>query len=107
MEREAKSQNEDPEVEDAGLSQAELDEMIPAREFFDPETFATLVKVGEGQTPAAGKARVTMEIDLDTLAVLKAEGPHWKERVNRILGEVATGRLVPAKAARAASRKRA
>jgi len=101
------------------LTDEELAQFIPAREFFSPEVFAAMTdkskppvirivtdaedaarqaasgKRGRGRPPLdETKQRIAIRLDRDLLAGLRAGGRGWQTRVNALLREaLAEGRL--------------
>jgi uncharacterized protein (DUF4415 family) len=70
------------------LTDAELAEMRPAREVLPPDFYAMVTKRKPGQRgpgKKAPKVAMTVRIDADTLAALKASGAGWQRRVNDLL----------------------
>lgn len=58
----------------------------PAAEALAPDLYAALTKRPRGRPPvAAPKQQVTMRLDADLLAALRATGAGWQVRVNHVL----------------------
>ncbi len=68
----------------------------PAREVLPPELLAALQKKVMGRPRIASpKAPLTMRVDVDVLAALRASGQGWQTRVNALLREsVASGKML-------------
>jgi uncharacterized protein (DUF4415 family) len=67
--------------------------MRPARKVLPPDFYAMVTKRrpgqrGPGKKPA--KVAMTVRIDADTLAALKASGAGWQRRVNDVLRKAVT-----------------
>ncbi|MBV8849500.1 MAG: BrnA antitoxin family protein [Methylobacteriaceae bacterium] len=72
--------------------------MRPAREVLPPDFYAMVTKRrpgqrGPGKKPA--KVAMTIRVDADTLAALKASGAGWQRRVNDVLRQAVNKRSVP------------
>lgn len=92
------------------LTEAELAEFRPAREVHTPEEFAALTAVRKRGRPfaASPKVPVTIRLDAETAAKLRATGHGWQSRVSALLTQVAsegdaTGYVSPGAGARAAT----
>ena len=69
----------DPEIE-RPLTDAELANMRPISDFPD-----VIAAVRRARGPARTKEAVSIRIDIDIVAKLRASGPGWQSRVNAVL----------------------
>lgn len=75
----------DPEIE-RPLTDAELAQMRPVSDF--PEVIAA---VRRARGPVRTKEAVSIRLDIDLVAKLRASGPGWQSRVNAVLREYVEG----------------
>jgi uncharacterized protein (DUF4415 family) len=70
------------------LTDEELARIRPASEILPPALYEALTKRPRGRPPAAApKQQVTMRLDADVVAGLRATGAGWQVRVNDVLRE--------------------
>lgn len=68
------------------LTDEELAQMRPASEVLPPALYAALTRRPRGRPPLdAPKQQVTMRLDADVIAALRATGEGWQVRVNDVL----------------------
>ena len=95
----------DQDADARELTDADFASMRPAHEVH-PELVATKLR-NKGGRPrlAAPKTLVTVRIDADVLARLKADGAGWQTRMNSILRDATTGRFKSTNAATSKKRR--
>ena len=60
----------------------------PASDFFEPETYRSLVEIKKGRgrpSSASGKQFIGLRVDKDVLDAFKATGRGWQTRMNAAL----------------------
>jgi uncharacterized protein (DUF4415 family) len=80
------------------LTNEQLAAMRPAREVMPPQFFEAVKRKqgqrGLGKKPA--KVLVSLRIEPEVLAALKAHGPGWQRRVGKLLRQAVVARAAPA-----------
>lgn len=97
--------------ENPELTAEDFAAMKPASALMPPDVFAALAETsnrrrgqrGPGRKPA--KVPVTVNLDADVVATLKASGKGWQGRLRTIVRDAVTGQFLPP-ADHAASRRR-
>jgi uncharacterized protein (DUF4415 family) len=80
------------ELDPPELSQDWFDKARPAREVLPPELLAVLPKKPMGRPRVAHpKEILTMRVDADVLAALRATGQGWQNKVNALLRKAVAG----------------
>jgi uncharacterized protein (DUF4415 family) len=80
------------ELDPPELSQDWFDKARPAREVLPPELLAVLPKKSMGRPRVAHpKEILTMRVDADVLAALRATGQGWQTKVNALLRKAVAG----------------
>lgn len=74
---------------DAELTDAEIKQLRPAREFFAERGLPMPKPLGRPKADRT-KVPVTMRLDPDVLAFYKATGPGWQTRMGEILAKAIT-----------------